>query len=66
MIGDAPLPPNDVSFFLLLIGQIFPIQLVPVRINSDLMTKTWEEAMNRPEFGIFNHRGRSIFKRKGK
>lgn len=53
------------ALVLVLIAQLYPIKLLPVRVSADKMSKSWEETMNRPEFATFNHRGRSLYKRKG-
>jgi hypothetical protein len=52
------------ALLLVLVAQLYPIKLLPVRVSADKMSKSWEETMNRPEFATFNHRGRSLFKRK--
>mmetsp|Transcript_4017 Transcript_4017/g.6235 ORF Transcript_4017/g.6235 Transcript_4017/m.6235 type:complete len:104 (-) Transcript_4017:192-503(-) len=69
MTGDVSMPPADViietavAFALVVIGQIAPMKMIPVRISSEKISKSWEETMQRPEFATFNHRGRALFKR---
>lgn len=63
------LPPVDillelaVSFLLLLIGQVSPLKLKPVRIAPDKTIRSYEEVMGRPEFATFQHRGRAMAKK---
>jgi len=64
------LPPADIliellaSFLLILIGQVLPLSLRPVRMTPDKTVRSFEEVMGRPEFASFRHRGRAMGEKK--
>eukprot|EP01041_Mallomonas_annulata_P000618 gene618-1192_t len=62
-LDDVSIPPMDVvveagvSFIIILVGQLLPLNFTPIRITESKVYKSWEENMGRPDYLTFNHRG---------
>jgi hypothetical protein len=62
-------PPQDVvlevcvAFLLLLLGQMLPIKLAPVRYSKKTNLRKYDESYARPDFVSVNHRGRFLWER---
>jgi len=68
--GDSrSLPPVDVllecalSFFLILLGQLAPLNLESILVTPDKKFSSFEDKLGAPEFIRFNTRGRALHQR---
>ncbi|CAI5726874.1 unnamed protein product [Peronospora farinosa] len=67
---DAPMPPFEVvvelvvSFLISLVGVLLTSgEMLPIRSNDALHSRSLATVISSPDFHVFNHRGKTLHKR---